>query len=203
MAQDRDEVARNANPATPTSLATSPPSASTEELRAQIHETRAEMSQTINAIQERLSPDHLMSETKEAIRDATAERARQVAQGASRAAALARDSFENPGRIVQRVKANPVPAGMIGVVAMWLAVLATRRRANNKNRRMRVGDERTARRQRRGLGRVRQNGRLLVGLGTGMACWGMWGTRRSVSGGAQLDRHPDLSTRQQSELSGT
>ena len=136
MAQDSDEVARNANPVTPTPPATSPPSASTDELRARIHETRAEMSQTINAIQERLSPDHLVSETKDAIKDATVERAKQVAQGASRAADIARDSFENPGRVVQRVRANPVPAAAVmGVAAMWLAVRALRRpRAAHKDR---------------------------------------------------------------------
>ena len=196
MAQDSDEVARNANPVTPTPPAASPPSASTDELRARIHETRAEMSQTINAIQERLSPDHLVSETKDAIKDATVERARQVAQGASRAADIARDSLENPGRVVQRVKANPVPAAVIGVAAMWLAVRALRRpRAAHKDRVLRGEEERTTWRRRSGIGRVRPNGRLLVGVGTGMACWGMWRARRSVSGGAPLDRHPDVTAR--------
>ena len=197
MAQDSDEVARNANSVTPTPPAASPPSASTDELRARIHETRAEMSQTINAIQERLSPDHLVSETKDAIKDATVERAKQVAQGASRAADIARDSFENPGRVVQRVKANPVPAAVIGVAAMWLAVRALRRpRAAHKDRVLRGEEERTTWRRRSGIGRVRPNGRLLVGVGTGMACWGMWRARRSVSGGALLDRHPDVTARQ-------
>ena len=197
MAQDSDEVARNANSVTPTPPAASPPSASTDELRARIHETRAEMSQTINAIQERLSPDHLVSETKDAIKDATVERAKQVAQGASRAADIARDSFENPGRVVQRVKANPVPAAVIGVAAMWLAVRALRRpRPAHKDRVLRGEEERTTWRRRSGIGRVRPNGRLLVGVGTGMACWGMWRARRSVSGGALLDRHPDVTARQ-------
>ena len=94
MAQDADEVARNMNPAPPQSPATSPPSASADELRARIHETRAEMSRTINEIQERLSPDHLVSDTKDAIKEATVERAKQVAHGASRAADMVRDSFE-------------------------------------------------------------------------------------------------------------
>ena len=197
MAQDSDEVARNANSVTPTPPATSPPSASTDELRARIHETRAEMSQTINAIQERLSPDHLLSETKDAIRDATVGRARQVAQGASRAAGIARDSLENPGRVVQRVKSNPVPAAVIGAAAMWLTVRALRRpRAAHKDRVLRGNAERTTWRRRSGIGRVRPNGRLLVGVGTGMACWGMWRARRSVSGGALLDRHPDVTAGQ-------
>ena len=197
MAQDSDEVARNANPVTPTPPAGSPPSASTDELRARIHETRAEMSQTIDAIQERLSPDHLVSETKDAIKDATVGRARQVAQRASRAAGIARDSLENPGRVVQRVTANPVPAAVIGVAAMWFAVRALRRARPAHKDRVRPGEEeRTTWRRRRGIGRVRPNGRLLVGVGTGMACWGMWRARRSVSGGAPLERHPDVTARQ-------
>jgi Protein of unknown function (DUF3618) len=203
MAQDSDEVARNANPVTPTP-ATSPPSASTDELRAGIHETRAEISQTINAIQERLSPDHLVSNTKDAIKDATVERAKQVAQGASRAADIARDAFENPGRVMQRVKANPVPAAVVtGVAAMWLAVRALRRpRAAHKDRVLRGEEERTTWRRRSGIGRVRSNGRLLVGVGTGMACWGMWRARRSVSGEAPLDRHPNMTARQPAASAG-
>ena len=190
MAQDSDEVARNANSVTPIPPAASPPSASTDELRARIHETRAEMSQTINAIQERLSPDHLVSETKDAIKDATVERAKQVAQGASRAADIARDSFENPGRVrAESQGESRARAAVIGVAAMWLAVRALRRpRAAHRDRVLRGRPERTTWRRRSGIGRVRPNGRLLVGVGTGMACWGMWRTRRSVSGGALLDR---------------
>jgi Protein of unknown function (DUF3618) len=197
MAQDSDEVARNANPVTPTPPAGSPPSALTDELRARIHESRAEMSHTMNAIQERLSPDHLVSDTKDAIKEATVERAKQVAQGASRAVDIARDSFENPGRVVQRVKANPVPATVMGVAAMWLAVRALRRpRGAHKDRVLPGKEERTTWRRRSRRGRVRPNGRLLVGLGTGMACWGMWRARRSVSGAPPLDRHPDVTARQ-------
>ena len=197
MAQDSDEVARNANPVTPTPPAASPPSASTDELRARIHETRAEMSQTINAIQERLSPDHLVSETKDAIKDATVGRARQVAQGASRAADIARDSLENPGRVVQRVKANPVPRGghrrRSDVARCTCVETAT---PSSQGSSAAGEEERTTWRRRSGIGRVRPNGRLLVGVGTGMACWGMWRARRSVSGGALLDRHPDVTARQ-------
>jgi uncharacterized protein YprB with RNaseH-like and TPR domain len=43
----------------------------TEQLRAEIEDTRADMSQTINEIQERLSPEHLMGQVKETVRDAT------------------------------------------------------------------------------------------------------------------------------------
>ena len=43
----------------------------TEQLRAEIEDTRAEMSQTINEIQERLSPENVMGQVKEKVREAT------------------------------------------------------------------------------------------------------------------------------------
>src|ERR1044072_9218087 len=43
----------------------------TEQLRADIEDTRAEMTQTINEIQERLSPEHLVGQVKETVREAT------------------------------------------------------------------------------------------------------------------------------------
>src|ERR1051325_8893146 len=42
-----------------------------EQIRAEIEDTRAEMTQTINEIQERLSPEHLMGQVKETVREAT------------------------------------------------------------------------------------------------------------------------------------
>ena len=45
--------------------------ANTEQLRADIEDTRADMSQTINEIQERLSPEHLVGQVKETVREAT------------------------------------------------------------------------------------------------------------------------------------
>ena len=119
------------------------------------------MSQTINAIQERLSPDHLVTETKDAIKDATVERAKQVAQGASRVADIARDSFENPGRVAGESQVEswgcPVSGGGYRQTqAMWLAIRALRRpRAAHKvDRLLRNEEERTTRRRRSGIGRV-------------------------------------------------
>jgi hypothetical protein len=176
MAQDSDEVVRNGGPVTQTPPA-SPPSAATDALRGQIRETRAEMSETINAIQERLSPDHLLSEATNTVKDATVECATQLTEQARRAADLAADSFKNPGRAVQRIKANPLPVAMVGMAATWLAVRALRRaRPRAHTRPTSVGEGPTGRRP-RGIGRVRQNTRLLIGVGTGMACWRVWRAR--------------------------
>src|SRR5689334_21201760 len=43
----------------------------TEQLRADIEDTRADMTQTINEIQERLSPENLVGQVKETVREAT------------------------------------------------------------------------------------------------------------------------------------
>src|SRR5688572_1026054 len=49
-----------------------------EQIRAEIEDTRAEMSQTINEIQERLSPENLMQQAKETVREATIGKAEKV-----------------------------------------------------------------------------------------------------------------------------
>jgi len=45
--------------------------AETERIKADIEDTRAELGQTLNEIQERLSPEHLMGQVKETVREAT------------------------------------------------------------------------------------------------------------------------------------
>ena len=42
-----------------------------EQIRAEIEDTRSEMSQTINEIQDRLSPENLMGQVKDTVREAT------------------------------------------------------------------------------------------------------------------------------------
>ena len=52
------------------------PAADTERLRAQIEETRTEMSETIDAIQDRLRPGRLMTDAKASVKEATVGRVR-------------------------------------------------------------------------------------------------------------------------------
>lgn len=70
---------------------------STQQLRSQIEHTRAEMSETIDAIQGRLSPGRLMTDAKETVKEAAVDRAKRVA-------------------------ANPIPFAMVGMAATALAV---------------------------------------------------------------------------------
>jgi uncharacterized protein DUF3618 len=53
--------------------------ASTAEIREDITETRARMGSTIDAIQEKLSPEHLVHQARDAARDATIGKAQEMA----------------------------------------------------------------------------------------------------------------------------
>jgi hypothetical protein len=92
----------------------------TREIRAEIEQTREDMSETVNAIQERLRPGNIAANAADSVRHAARERVRDVADSDS----------------VQYVRANPIPTAMVGIgVAglVWLAV-----GANDSHRRERV-----------------------------------------------------------------
>jgi ElaB/YqjD/DUF883 family membrane-anchored ribosome-binding protein len=99
----------------------------TEQIRAEIEDTRAEMSQTINEIQERLSPEHLMGQVKETVREATlgkVERAMEkvgetlggVAEPAMEVMGRAGNTIKETGRSVgYSIWRNPIPVALIGL----------------------------------------------------------------------------------------
>ena len=74
------------------------------EIEADIAATRVEMSETIGAIQERLTPSNIVANAKETMRHAATEKVRQMTD----------NSF------MDTVRANPVPSAMIGLGAAWL-----------------------------------------------------------------------------------
>ncbi|HEV8203417.1 MAG TPA: DUF3618 domain-containing protein [Pyrinomonadaceae bacterium] len=99
----------------------------TEQLRADIEDTRAEMTQTINEIQERLSPEHLVGQVKETVREATIgkvervmERVGETISGvtepalevAGRAGSAIKEAGSSVGNSVWK---NPIPVAMIGL----------------------------------------------------------------------------------------
>jgi len=113
-------------------LRTTPTSAddydeNTEQLRADIEDTRADMSQTLNEIQERLSPENLMGQAKEAVREATigkVEKAMgQVGETFSAVAEPVREVAGRAGNAIKEVGTtvgdqiwkNPIPIAMIGL----------------------------------------------------------------------------------------
>lgn len=83
---------------------------SPEEIRARIERTRAEMSDTVETIQRRLSPDRLRYEAQESVREAAAERIDDMKYRARRKARTVTDT----------IKDNPVPAALIGLGLGWL-----------------------------------------------------------------------------------
>jgi len=99
----------------------------TEQLRADIEDTRADMSQTLNEIQERLSPEHLVDQAKEAVRDATIGKVErvmgQVGETLSEVTEPAREMAERAGNAIKEVGTtvgdylwkNPIPLALIGV----------------------------------------------------------------------------------------
>lgn len=114
--------------------------AEVEEIRAEMEATRAGMSETIDAIQDRLNPDDLKEQAKdiakdvteqvtehvkqslhdattkakETVRDATVGRAERLFDNASDSAWEVRES------VIETVKANPIPAALVGIGLGWL-----------------------------------------------------------------------------------
>lgn len=99
----------------------------TERIKADIEDTRAELGQTINEIQERLSPEHLMDQVKETVREATigkvervmesvGEKISNVTEPAMDAMGRAGDKLKETGSSVSNiVQQNPIPCALIGL----------------------------------------------------------------------------------------
>ncbi|MCA9972178.1 MAG: DUF3618 domain-containing protein [Anaerolineales bacterium] len=86
------------------------------EIRDQIAQTRTEMEQTIDQIQDRLSPEHIRQQTQEAIREATIGKVEDMTHRAER-------EVSSWGRKFARtVRENPVPMALIGLGIGWLAI---------------------------------------------------------------------------------
>jgi ElaB/YqjD/DUF883 family membrane-anchored ribosome-binding protein len=80
-----------------------------ERTRAEIERTRAEMGETVDVIQQRLSPESLKEQAKDKVKEATVGKA----QGAG-------------STIVETITANPVPAALTGIGLGWLFMSARR-----------------------------------------------------------------------------
>jgi len=101
--------------------------AETERIKADIEDTRAELGQTLNEIQERLSPEHLMGQVKETVREATIgkvekvmeqinEKISNVAEPAIDAMGRAGEKLKETGSSLSNtVRQNPIPFALIGL----------------------------------------------------------------------------------------
>ena len=94
-----------------------------EQIRAEIEDTRADMSQTINEIQERLSPEHLMGQVKETVREATIGKVERVMETIGEVTEPAREAIGRAGSTIKEagtsvgysVWRNPIPLALIGL----------------------------------------------------------------------------------------
>jgi len=83
-------------------------------IRDEIEETRAEMSETIEAIQERLSPSHVKEQVKEQVRDATIGKAEAMVRNAGDTINEARYG------LMESIRQNPIPAALVGIGLGWM-----------------------------------------------------------------------------------
>jgi hypothetical protein len=90
-----------------------------EQLTAEIDETRGDLTETIQAIGEKLEPANVAKEATETVKASTLGKVEQMSYGAQETWRDMRTG--NAGSIVDTVKSNPVPAGMVGIgLAMLL-----------------------------------------------------------------------------------
>jgi ElaB/YqjD/DUF883 family membrane-anchored ribosome-binding protein len=93
----------------------------TQEIRAEIEQTREDLSETIDAIQERLRPGNIVSQATDRVKTATTERMKNMASSAGEAAGgVMQQTRETAGQLVEGARNNPVPAILIGVGTTWL-----------------------------------------------------------------------------------
>jgi ElaB/YqjD/DUF883 family membrane-anchored ribosome-binding protein len=91
----------------------------TREIREQIARTREGMGRTIDELQERLSPQHVMQQAKDSIHEATVGRVKEVVSTASdtvrdTAAHVAERAQDTASRIADEVRSHPVTTALIG-----------------------------------------------------------------------------------------
>ena len=83
--------------------------------RAEIERTRADMGETVDAIQQRLSPENLKEQAKDRVMGATVGRAQEAGSG-----------------IMETIRANPVPAALTGIGLTWLFASARRSQSSGR-----------------------------------------------------------------------
>jgi len=96
-----------------------------EATRAQIEQTRAEMSETIDAIKEKLNPEVLVQQAKDSVREATIGRAQEAVSNAVDTARVAVQSVGDRARgasanMWETIRENPVPVALAGLGLGWL-----------------------------------------------------------------------------------
>jgi hypothetical protein len=95
----------------------------TTAIRRDIEQTREEMSETIEAIQDKLRPANIVSSATEKIKHATTERVREMTHSAGEAASnIMYGSRGRSGGLLDSIRDNPLPAALIGIGAAWMVM---------------------------------------------------------------------------------
>jgi hypothetical protein len=107
----------------------------TRELQQEIADTREEMSETIDALQEKLKPGNIVADATERVKSVTTEKVKNMAESASGTAQeLLRDTREGAYGIIEGARQNPIPALMIGAGVAWLLMDQSRSRGDRYSR---------------------------------------------------------------------
>lgn len=97
------------------------PDRRTREIRAEIEQTREEMSETIEAIQERIRPRNLVADAADRVRSSAKEKVTSMAQTAGRRAQAMMDQTEGAaGQFPGGARQNSVPIALIGLGTAWM-----------------------------------------------------------------------------------
>jgi Protein of unknown function (DUF3618) len=172
MAQGPGEVEEGSVRTGGTSTAATATTPTTDDIRFQIEQTRAEMSDTIDAIQTRLSPARAIADAKDSVTEATVGRLKRLARtpGSGRS-------------LLETARANPLPVALLATAAAGLIVRALNngnRRRRNAPRTLKDRGERDWR-ERTNPAPRHSNRRLLAAASAGAACWAIWRAQNPAS----------------------
>jgi ElaB/YqjD/DUF883 family membrane-anchored ribosome-binding protein len=100
----------------------------TVRIRTEIARTREDMSETIDEIQDRLSPRNLVSQAKESVKEQTVGRVKKAARNVGESASELVDQTRGAAsEVPSTVRENPWPALLIGCGTAWLLFDSSRR----------------------------------------------------------------------------
>jgi Protein of unknown function (DUF3618) len=181
MAQSSGEIGQGTDRADCTSTYAPATAPTSDEIRADIEQTLAEMSQTIDAIQARLSPRHLVSDAKEKVKDATVGRVKRLARR-STSNGQPVDTWSAIGAMLQAATRNPISVAVVSVtaVAVLLRVLKRSRTSTHAgpiDSTAEISVDAPAKSNRIG----RYQSRIVAGACVGLACWSALRARQSAA----------------------
>jgi ElaB/YqjD/DUF883 family membrane-anchored ribosome-binding protein len=90
----------------------------TAEIRSDIEQTRTDMTETIDAIQEKLRPGNIVSHATETMRNATIEKVKHMGHSAKE---TLRGEAGGSYRVMDRIRDNPIPAALAAASVAWIA----------------------------------------------------------------------------------